>query len=89
MIKNFDEKLNKLPKDVKDYLLFETGSRLERYLIKNYSISFETYTVGDLLCLVYFKDLSLEEVLDFFSKNFETAEGNAKKFILDLIGICF
>ena len=87
MIKNFDEKLNKLPKDVKDYLLFETGSRLERYLIKNYSISFETYTVGDLLCLVYFKDLSLEEVLDFFSKNFETAEGNAKKFILDLIGI--
>ncbi|PLX21747.1 hypothetical protein C0584_01425 [Candidatus Parcubacteria bacterium] len=87
MIKNFDEKLNKLPKDVREYLLFETGSRLERYLIQNYQISSKEYTIGDLLCMVYFGDLSLEKVLDFFRENFEPSDERAKKFILDLIGI--
>lgn len=88
MINNFNEKLNKLPKEIKGILLSETGVRLEKFLEKKYEISYGNSNLGELLCMVYFKEISLEEITEFFVENLKIKdENNLKPFLLNLVGM--
>ena len=88
MINSFDEKLNKLPKEAQDILLLETGVRLEKFLERKYEVTYGESNIGELLCMIYFKEISLEKVYDFFVKNFKIkVKEKINPFLTDLIGI--
>lgn len=84
----YKEKINKLPKNIQDILLLNAGDKIEYYIYKkNNIIDNRYYLIADVLSKVYFKEISLEDLLDEIKKSFKIEDNVAKKLTLDLVGM--
>ncbi len=89
MIDNFSEKFHKLPTYVQDFLISDYCIGLENIIAKKYDLTTDRVTLlGEVVSLIYFKELRLENLEDKLKEFFPfLKEDESKKMAVDVVGM--
>ncbi len=87
MPSDFSKKLSKLPPYVQDILISEYGLALEKEMFDKFELPSERrYLLGDIISALYFKDISLDELVDFLKEAFSLSRDRAKQLAAEIAG---
>lgn len=90
MIDKFSEKLNKLPKNIQDILLSDYGKRIEVEICEKYQLPKDKFSLlGEVVTLLYFKELLIDDMVEYLKKAFGITTEKAMKVASDLVGSRF
>ncbi|MCK5509983.1 hypothetical protein KAI65_00360 [Candidatus Parcubacteria bacterium] len=85
---NFNQKLNRLPKDVQEFLISMKASELNLLICSENNINSNDFTkVAEIISRLYFKELEIPELELELINVFGFDEKNAKKMALKIVGI--
>lgn len=90
MSKIYSQKVDKLPAEIKDYLLADFGFTLENMIMEKYHISQDkNNVVGDVISSIFFKELELRDLIKKLVELLKINEKDAKEIAIDIIGSRF
>ena len=85
---NFNQKLNKLPKDVQEFLISMKASELNLLICSENNIDSSNFTkVAEIISRLYFKELEIPELELELINVFGFDEKNVKKMARQIVGI--